>query len=125
MDTKLQPRSVDAYIAAFPEHTRVLLEQVRATIQAAAPHAQEVISYQMPAYKQGTVLIYFAGNKQHIGLYPTSSGIAAFQAEFDRLGYKWSKGAVQFPLNQPLPVDLITRITQFRLQECLSKKKAT
>ncbi len=106
---------IDNYIAAFPPPVREKLEQIRAVIRAAAPEAKEVVSYGMPAYKLHTVLVYFAGYKAHIGFYPTASGIAAFQQEFS--GYKSSKGAVQFPVDQPLPVELITRIVQFRIND--------
>jgi uncharacterized protein YdhG (YjbR/CyaY superfamily) len=75
----------------------------------------------MPAFKQNTVLVYFAGYAKHIGFYPTGSGIEAFKEEFTQ--YKWSKGAVQFPLNKPLPLDLITRITKFKAQRDLEKMK--
>jgi uncharacterized protein YdhG (YjbR/CyaY superfamily) len=109
------PEEVDAYINGFPKKTRVLLEQMRGIIKAAAPDAREVISYRMPAYKQKGILVYFAAYKNHIGFYPTSSGVEVFR---NRLGaYKTSKGAVQFPLNQPLPVELITEIVWFRLLE--------
>lgn len=105
--------NVDQYIAQFPPETRAKLEQLRATIQGLAPQAEECISYQMPAYKFHGVLVFFAGYKKHIGFYPSGSGIEAFQSEFT--GYKWSKGAIQFALDKPLPIDLITRIVQYRL----------
>jgi uncharacterized protein YdhG (YjbR/CyaY superfamily) len=110
---------VDAYIAGFPESTQALLQQIRETIKAAAPGAEEVISYQMPAYKLNGMLVYFAGYDKHVGFYPTASGIDAFKQEFSR--YKWSKGAVQFPLDEPLPLDLITRIVKFKVRENLEK----
>lgn len=106
---------IDQYIAGFEGQVRAKLEEIRAIIRAAAPDAQEVISYQMPAYKQGGVLVYFAGYAKHVGFYPTGSGIAAFEHRFSP--YKWSKGAVQFPLDQPLPADLITEIVHFRMRE--------
>ena len=111
----LKPKNAGDYIAAFPEDTRVLLEQVRQAIRAAAPDAEEVISYAMPAYKQNGILVYFAGYQNHIGFYPTASGIANFQDEI--VPYKSSKGAVQFPIDEPMPLDLITKIVQFRLKE--------
>lgn len=116
-----QPTSIDDYISQFPEETRVLLEQVRTTIQQAAPQAKEVISYQMPAFKQNGVLVYFAAYEKHIGFYPTASGIRNFEQEFKP--YKWSKGAVQFPLDQPLPLKLIRKITKFRVDEDKKKGK--
>lgn len=117
-----KPASADAYIATFPKPTQALLQQVRAIIQKAAPKAEEVISYGMPAYKQEGMLVYFAGYAQHIGFYPTASGISAFQKEIAK--YKHSKGAVQFPLDWPLPAALITRIVKFKLKENLDKAKA-
>jgi uncharacterized protein YdhG (YjbR/CyaY superfamily) len=116
--------SIDDYIARFPANVQQLLEQVRDTIGTAAPQAKEVISYAMPAFKQHSVLVYFAGYTNHIGFYPTSSGIEAFKDDFIASNYKWSKGAVQFPLDQPLPVDLITRIVTFRLNQDTERAKA-
>jgi len=107
--------SVDAYIAGFPDRTRDLLLQMRETIRGAAPEAEEVISYAMPGYKLHGMLVWFAGYGNHIGFYPTSSGIEAFKDEISR--YKSSAGAVQFPLNEPLPLDLVTRIVKYRLAE--------
>jgi uncharacterized protein YdhG (YjbR/CyaY superfamily) len=109
------PENVDAYMAALPEPQRSLLQQVRETIRKAAPDAEEVISYQMPAYRQNGMLVYFAANKNHIGFYPTSSGIATFAAELKE--YQTSKGAVQFPWNQPVPFGLIHTIVSFRVAE--------
>lgn len=106
---------VEEYIAGFPEAVRVLLEQVRATIKAAAPEAVESISYGMPAYKRnGRPLVYFAGYKKHIGFYATPTGHAAFTEELSK--YKQGKGSVQFPVGEPLPLDLISRIVQFRVR---------
>lgn len=114
------PKDVDHYIAQFPVETRVLLEQLRSVIRKAAPEAEEVISYGMPAYKQHGVLVYFAGYKGHIGFYPTGAGMEAFKEEVSV--YKNSKGAVQFPLDRKLPVALITRMVKFRLKQ--DKEKA-
>lgn len=113
-------QTVDAYISSFPKPTRDLLQQVRAMIRKAAPKAEEVISYGMPAYKQDGMLVYFAGYARHIGFYPTSTGIKAFEKEI--AAYKHSKGAVQFPLDKPLPAVLIARIVKFKLKE--NKEKA-
>lgn len=108
-------QDVDGYIATFPAGTQQLLQQMRAIIQSAAPDAVEVISYQMPAYKAHGILVYFAAYAKHIGFYPTGSGMAAFQ---DRFGnYKTSKGAVQFPLDQPLPAALIAEIVRSRVAQ--------
>lgn len=114
------PKDTDSYIASFPDEIREKLEQMRSIIRKAAPDAEEVISYAMPAYKQNGMLVYFAGYKSHIGFYPTASGIREFGKEFTK--YKSSKGAVQFPLDKPLPVGLITRIVKFRVKE--NKEKA-
>jgi uncharacterized protein YdhG (YjbR/CyaY superfamily) len=116
-----KPENINQYIANFPIETQKLLQQIRETIHKAVPEAKEVISYGMPAFKQNTVLVYFAGYAKHIGFYPTGSGIEAFKEEFTQ--YKWSKGAVQFPLNKPLPLDLITRITRFKAERDLEKAK--
>lgn len=116
-----KPETIDQYIANFPVETQKLLEQIREAIHKAVPEAKEVISYGMPAFKQNTVLVYFAGYAKHIGFYPTGSGIEAFKEEFTQ--YKWSKGAVQFPLDKPLPLDLITRITRFKAERDLEKVK--
>ena len=116
-----KPTNVDEYIAAFPNETQIALHQVRAAIQKAAPQASEVISYQMPAYKGNGILVYFAGYQNHIGFYPTALGIAAFK---DALSvYKGAKGSVQFPLNQPMPLKLITKIVQFRVKDDAAKTK--
>lgn len=116
---KTEPQTIDEYIALFPAKTQDILQQVRETIHKAVPNAKEVISYKMPAFKQNGILVYFAAYKKHIGFYPTGSGIEAFQHEFG--DYKWSKGAVQFPINKPMPLDLITRITKFKAERDLDK----
>jgi uncharacterized protein YdhG (YjbR/CyaY superfamily) len=115
-------QSIDEYIATFPADIQALLETVRATIKAAAPGAEERISYQMPAFALHGNLVYFAALKDHIGLYPTSSGIAAFKDEL--AGYTSTPGAVRFPIDQPLPLDLISRIVRFRVAENLSRAAA-
>lgn len=105
--------NVDEYISTFPKSTQNVLEQVRKTIKKAAPAVEESISYAMPAYKlNGKPLVYFAGYENHVGLYATPSGHAAFQEELSK--YKQGKGSVQFPLEEPMPLDLITRIVKFR-----------
>lgn len=98
-----------------------MLEELRQAIKLAAPAAEEVISYQMPAFKYHGVLVYFAAYKHHIGVYPTSSGIAAFKKELSV--YKGAKGSVQFPLDKPLPLALIKKIVKFRVKENLEKRK--
>jgi uncharacterized protein YdhG (YjbR/CyaY superfamily) len=111
---------IDAYIATFPAATQKQLKNMRAIIKMAAPEAAEVISYGMPAYKQNGMLVYFAGYKAHIGFYPTASGIQHFLPKIQ--AYKHSKGAVQFPLDQPLPKNLIGEIVAFRITETARKK---
>ena len=108
--------SVDAYIQSFPENIQQILQEIRNTVKSVVPEAQESIGYKMPAltYK-GRPLVYFAAFRNHIGFYPIPSGIEAFQAEL--AVYKCSKGAVQFPLDQPMPLELIARITAFRAEE--------
>jgi uncharacterized protein YdhG (YjbR/CyaY superfamily) len=110
----IKPVDTDSYIAGFPEKTQALLEQLRATIRETAPDAKEVISYAMPAFKAHGVLVYFAGYQHHIGFYPASA-IAAFKEELAE--FKHSKGAVQFPLDQPLPLELIKKMVRFRIEE--------
>ncbi len=107
---------VDHYIQAFPESTAAALTHVRNTIRENAPAADECISYGMPAYKwNGKPLVYFAGYKHHIGFYATPTGHSAFEEELSI--YKHGKGSVQFPLDQPLPLNLIRRIVLFRIKE--------
>lgn len=108
--------SVDAYIHSFPKDVQTLLEQVRATIKSSAPTAVESIAYGMPAYKTyGKPLIYFGGFKNHIGFYATPSGHSEFADELSK--YIQGKGSVQFPVNQPVPYDLIRRMVVFRVKE--------
>ena len=110
-----KPKNIDEYVSAFPRETQKLLEQLRQTINKPAPKAEEVISYGMPAFKMKRVLVYFASYSKHIGFYPTPSGIQAFKKELSV--YKGSKGAVQFPIDKPMPLGLITRIVKFRVAE--------
>ena len=109
------PTTIDGYIRAFPPDVQAKLRQLRSLVAATAPGATEKISYRMPAFFQNGVLVYFAAFTKHIGFYPTSSGIEAFKSQLAR--YKNSKGAVQFPLDEPLPVDLIRRMVAFRVKE--------
>jgi len=108
--------TVDEYIKSFPTAIQEILNEIRKTIQSAAPNAVESIAYKMPAYKtNGKPLIYFAGFKNHIGLYATPSGHEKFEKELSV--YKQGKGSVQFPLDKPIPFDLIKQITEFRNEE--------
>ena len=115
--------SMDAYIAAAPADRRAVLDQLRAAIRAAAPEAEETISYNMPAFAQHGTLVYFALQKRYVGFYPTGSGIAAFQEEL--AAYETTKGAVHLPLDRPLPLDLIQRIVRFRVEENRQKAADT
>lgn len=114
--------NVTNYIARFPAEVQVILEQVRETIRSAAPAAVEGMAYAMPAYKlNGHPLVYFAGYAGHVGFYATPSGHSQFEEELSK--FKQGKGSVQFPIGQPMPLELITRIVQFRVQETLAKPK--
>lgn len=116
------PTTIDEYIAGFAPDIQSILQQIRATIRAAAPDAQETISYQMPTFTLYGNLVHFAAFKHHIGFYPTPSGTAHFEAALAR--YKSGKGSVQFPLDEPIPYDLITEIVKFRVEENLAKAAA-
>ena len=109
------PQTIDEYISGFPEDVRQILTQIRSVIKESAPGAVEKISYQMPTFYLNGNLVHFAAFPKHIGFYPTPGGIEAFKDEIAR--YKWSKGAVQFPLDEPMPYDLIRRIVAFRVAE--------
>lgn len=121
-NSKPAPTSIDEYIAGFPAEIQEKLRAMRATIHAAAPEATEKISYAMPTfYLQGN-LVHFAAFKKHIGFFPAPSGIEQFAQALER--YQTSKGTIQFPLSEPLPLDLVTKITEFRVQENLARAKA-
>jgi uncharacterized protein YdhG (YjbR/CyaY superfamily) len=113
------PKDIDSYIAIFPQDIQVILEKLRKTIREAAPEATETISYQMPTFRLNGNLVHFAAYENHIGFYPAPSGITAFKNEISV--YKNAKGSVQFPLKEPLPFDLITKIVKFRVSENLKK----
>ena len=117
-----KPDDVDDYIASYPKPVQLILEQVRATIKKTAPEAEEVISYGMPAFKLNGILVWFAAHSKHIGFYPRVSGIEKFKKELSV--YKNAKGSVQFPLDKPMPLALITKIVKFRVDENLQKAKA-
>jgi uncharacterized protein YdhG (YjbR/CyaY superfamily) len=103
------------YKSAYPAEVQKMLDQMRACIKKAAPKAEEVISYGMPAFKLNGIVVYFAAQAKHIGLYPTASGIQEFKKEL--AGYSCSKGTIRFPLDKPLPLGLITKIVKFRVAE--------
>jgi uncharacterized protein YdhG (YjbR/CyaY superfamily) len=111
---------IDLYVEQFPTATQKQLNKLRNIIKSTAPAAEEMISYKMPAYKLNGMLVYFAGYKAHVGFYPTPSGIKNFLPKLK--GYKCSKAAVQFPIDQPLPQSLIKEIVAFRIKENASKK---
>jgi uncharacterized protein YdhG (YjbR/CyaY superfamily) len=111
--------TIDEYIAGFPGAVQVLLEQVRTTISKAAPSAEEAIKYQVPTFTLNGNLVHFAAFKNHIGFYPGPSGIKEFQDVLS--SYKGAKGSVQFPLDQPIPLSLISKIVKFRVKEAQAK----
>jgi len=120
--TKSTVKTIDEYIISFPDEVQVILNKVRTTIKKSAPQAVEGISYGMPAFKLNEKpLVYFAGYKNHIGFYATPTGHQKFEAELS--SYKQGKGSVQFPLNTPMPYDLIKRIVEFRVKENNMKSK--
>jgi uncharacterized protein YdhG (YjbR/CyaY superfamily) len=116
------PRNIDEYIANFPAEIQKILQEIRLTIQKVAPEASEKISYAMPTFVLEGNLVHFAAFKNHIGFYPTPSGTTKFQQEI--LKYKHAKGSIQFPLEQPMPFDLIVQIVKFRVEENLAKAAA-
>jgi uncharacterized protein YdhG (YjbR/CyaY superfamily) len=118
---KTTPKNIEEYIANFPENVQAVLQKVRKTIHEAAPDAQETINYQMPTFTLNGNLVHFAAFEKHIGFYPTPSGIEKFRKEID--AYKNAKGSVQFPLDQSIPYELISRITEFRVKEQQAKAK--
>ena len=115
-----QYKTITEYIKAFPNDIQNILERMRQTIRKAAPGAVETISYRMPAFKLNGNLVFFAVFKNHIGFYPTASGIAAYKNKL--AAYKFSKGAIQFPLDKPIPYDLVEDIVLFRVKENVKKK---
>jgi uncharacterized protein YdhG (YjbR/CyaY superfamily) len=115
---RLNFKTMDGYIAAHPADIRKLLNSMRQAIRKAAPMAEEAVRYGLPTYRLNGNLVHFGAFKHHIGFYPTPSGIAPFQAELAQ--FKCSKGAIQFPMNQPLPLSLVARITKHRVAENLS-----
>lgn len=116
---RIKYKTIDDYILHFPPEVQEILNQLRKVIKEAAPDAEEKISYQMPAFAFHGNLVYFAAYKNHIGFYPTSSGIAEFKQELSE--YKGSKGAVQFPIGKPLPFELISKIVHFRVAENIKR----
>ena len=121
MDSKhVVYKSIDDYISGFPVEVQYLLQQVRLKIKELAPRAEEAISYGIPTFKLNGNLVHFAAFKNHIGLYPTPSGLEEFEKELSP--YKQGKGSVQFPLDKPLPLDLIGKIVEYRVRKNTEKK---
>ncbi len=116
-----KPSTIDEYIAQFPPDVQAIMNKIRATIKETAPDAQERISYGMPGFHQNGMLVWFGGRKDFIGFYPTGEGVEAFKDQLS--GYTITKGAVHFPLNQPIPYDLIRKMVRHRLEENTRKKK--
>jgi len=119
MEDKVTFNSIDEYIAQCPLEVQEKLNTLRKVIQESAPDATEKISYQMPTFDLHGNLVHFAAFKKHIGFYPAPRGIEAFKEELS--GYKGAKGSVQFPLDQPMPYELISRIVKFRVTENIKK----
>ena len=120
MDKK-QYKNIDEYIAGFPENIQDILQNLRRVIHEAAPEAHETISYGMPAFRQNGIVVYFAAFKDHVGFFPKSSGVSTFSKEL--ASYDTAKGTIRFPLDEPIPVNLIKKIVKFRAQENRNQKK--
>ena len=116
------PKNIDEYIAGFPEDVQAILQKIRMTIRKAAPDAEETIKYQMPTFTLKGNLVHFAAFKKHIGFYPTPTGTEKFQKELSV--YKGAKGSVRFPLDEPIPFDLISKIVKFRVKENFERAEA-
>lgn len=118
----IAPPNIDDYIATFPPAIQEILQRIRATIREAAPEAEETISYQMPTFTLKGNLVHFAAFKNHIGFYPTPTGTEKFQEQLSV--YKGGKGSIRFPLDEPMPLALISEIVKFRVEENLAKAAA-
>ena len=117
---KKQFKTMEEYIGTFPKKVQAILEKLRQIISISAPKAEETINYQIPTFKLNGNLVHFAAYKNHIGFYPTPSGIEAFKKELS--SYETSKGTIRFPLNKPIPFDLVRKIVEYRVQENLDNK---
>ena len=120
-ESKRQFKTMDEYMNAFPEDVRRILNELRQAIKEVAPAAEETINYQIPTFTLNGNLVHFAAFQNHIGFYPTPSGMEAFKNELS--GYKRAKGSVQFPIDEPLPLPLIRRIVEYRVKENLERKQ--
>ena len=112
-------KTIDEYISTFPKNIQIILEELRQAIREAAPNAEEGISYQMPAFRLNGVLAYFAAFRNHVGFFPTSSGVTEFREELSQ--YDISKGTIRFPLDKPIPLDLVKKIVKYRVKENMGK----
>jgi uncharacterized protein YdhG (YjbR/CyaY superfamily) len=119
--TKEIAKDFDDYAERFPDDVQKLLRTMRETIRNAAPDATETISYQIPAFRLDAIVVWFAAHAKHIGFYPGASGIATFKGALS--AYKSAKGSVQFPFGEPLPLELVTRIVKFRVEEQIARRK--
>jgi uncharacterized protein YdhG (YjbR/CyaY superfamily) len=120
--TRAKFKTVDEYLSTLPENTRHIVERLRKTIKQAASQSEELISYNMPAFKFNGMLVWYAAYKEHIGFYPTSSAIEVFKDEL--AGYKTSKGAIQFPIEKAIPTTLVKNIVKYRVKENIERVKA-
>ena len=120
-ESKKEITTIDEYIASFPKEIQEILESIRKTIRSSAPNVIETISYQMPTFRLNGILVHFAAYKNHIGFYPTPSGIVEFSKKLSN--YEYSKGSIKFPLNKPIPLDLIQEIVEFRVKENIKKSQ--
>jgi uncharacterized protein YdhG (YjbR/CyaY superfamily) len=118
---RIEYPNINEYISSFPAETQTILEKIRTTIKKAAPDAKEKINYGIPTFTLNGNLVHFAAFKNHIGFYPTPSGIEAFRKELS--SYENAKGSVKFPIDEPIPFDLITEIVKFRVKENVAKAK--
>jgi uncharacterized protein YdhG (YjbR/CyaY superfamily) len=121
ISTKTRPKTIDEYIQAAPEEAQEKLREMRACIRAAAPGAKEGLKWGMPAFSYRRILVTFAGFKNHIGFYPTPSAVTAFAKELSE--FSTAKGSIQFPLEEPLPLSLVRKITAFRVKESVEQDK--
>ena len=117
--SKKRFKTIDEYIATFPENVQDILEELRKTIRDSAPNAKETISYQIPTFKLNGNLVHFAAFKNHVGFYPTPSAINEFKKELSQ--YEVAKGSIKFPINEPVPLDLVVRIVNYRVKENLKE----
>jgi uncharacterized protein YdhG (YjbR/CyaY superfamily) len=119
---KSAPKNIDEYIAGFPPDIQAILSKIRAIVREAAPGAEEAIKYQLPTFTLNGNLVHFGAFKKHIGFYPTPSGTEKFKKDLSV--YQGAKGSVQFPLDKPIPYDLITQIVKFRVKENQARAEA-